>query len=190
MEQIAKTIARLNPFDKPLKINGNLLSKKTDFIEYASKPSVQSMFLFIANARNILMFNAPLFDVEIACSNSIEINWPERYSPAPSDYAPVLLDVWESDIGRSAVVTQEFVDINEPIQEWYQFLKTQTGLLEPQGLVDALFDIELDNSDLKSLSQDKGRLTDAVFDLVMTRKNVELGTMPEPTPATPNKRQL
>ncbi len=190
MEQIAKNIARLNPFDKPLKINDSVLENKNDFIEYAQKPSVQSMFLFIANAKNILMFNSPLFDVEIACANSVEINWVNRYSPAPSDYAPVLLDVWESDVGRSAFVSQEHVDISQPLNEWFGFLKGQSGLLEPQGLVDALFDIELDNSDLQSLSQDKGRLTDAIFDLVMTRKDVEFGLTPAPEPAKQPTRQL
>lgn len=178
MEHIPETIARLNPFDKPIVVNGKEFDRQ-ETQQLIKAPLFESMFTFIANARSLLMFDKKLFDVEIISGRDLEVNWVNRFRPAPSDYAPLLLDVWEFDIRRSAVVTENQIDITDAVTQWKDFAQSQEGVLHPEGLVEALLDIELETSNLTQLSQGKGRLADAVFDLINTRTDMELGSLSE-----------
>lgn len=173
MKHITSTIARLYPFDLPVLCNGERFERK-HLEQLTQTPLVESMFVFIANARNLLMFNAPLFDAEIIGGDKPEINWlNERAVPAPSDYAPVLLDVWEFDIGNAALKTNELIDISGAVNEWKQLAESQPQLIDPIYMLDALHDIELENSELRKLSSSEGQLAAAVVSLLDVRRSIE-----------------
>lgn len=166
MKQFGRSIAKLYPGASPIKLGGAVYATKPEIEELCSDSVIQSMFAFIANARSYLMFEQPLFDVEIIGGNASQLNWQNRFEPAPSDYAPIIFDIWENDIRRSSLLTRSHMDITLPVMEWKEVSFASPGILHPQSIVGDLMAIESELLNLNNLSQ-------KIISILDVRKEIE-----------------
>lgn|GEM_PF-3080708 len=184
MHSLNKLISSMYPSKNSIQFKGDVYQAQ-NLEPLLEKSLVSTFFMTAINARHYFMFSEGALDCEVIGGERPTLNWVSERRPPASTIAPIVLDIWRSDILPSMQLSGDTYNLTPAINSWAQAIKDVSGTVSYEPIAANMYTGELMHSDFQSKPDATFDLASVIYQVLQTRAQLEqpdAGNSSEQTP--------